>query len=302
MAEARSFHRGPGYLIFHSIGPGSPEHSQRHLHDEYVISCQLRGGELREFSREVTRVEPGDIVTINPQQVHSSRALDPAECTETREFLTFYVERDAVDAVVTDLGLENMSPEFTANQSRDVPQITDRARELHALTVSYLQRRSACVGGEAEQCMNLDAELRAINETRDILVLDTLESFSNLRRPMRRSVARVRDWRVAKTMRYIKQRVLQEPGWSPSTEELAATTGLSKCYFLRAFDKQVGMTPGAYLRALRLCMGATMLKVPNSAIAEVAENTGYASHAAFSRSFRRYFGLSPIEYRRIWTE
>ena len=87
MAEARSFHRGPGYLIFHSIGPGSPEHSQRHLHDEYVISCQLRGGELREFSREVTRVEPGDIVTINPQQVHSSRALDPAECTETREFL-----------------------------------------------------------------------------------------------------------------------------------------------------------------------------------------------------------------------
>ena len=84
-------------------------------------------------------------------------------------------------------------------------------------------------------------------------------------------------------------------------DELAAIAELSKYHFLRQFAQTVGMTPGAYLRSLRLCEAARRLRVSDRPILDIALSVGFADHPSFSRAFARYMGMTPSTYQRLNT-
>ncbi|MBK8238503.1 MAG: helix-turn-helix transcriptional regulator [Deltaproteobacteria bacterium] len=68
---------------------------------------------------------------------------------------------------------------------------------------------------------------------------------------------------------------------------------------MRQFDQVVGMTPGAFLRTLRLCHAARMLRTSDTPIVDIAVSIGFADHPSFSRAFARAMGLTPSDYRRL---
>jgi transcriptional regulator GlxA family with amidase domain len=84
-----------------------------------------------------------------------------------------------------------------------------------------------------------------------------------------------------------------------SLEELAEIAELSKFHFLRQFSQVVGMTPGAYLRTLRLCHAARKLRTTEMPILDVALSVGFADHPSFSRAFARHMGMTPSEYQKL---
>jgi len=47
-------------------------------------------------------------------------------------------------------------------------------------------------------------------------------------------------------------------------------------------------------------MAAQWLRTERGPVLEIALRAGYGSEAAFSKAFKRRFGLSPIAYRRQW--
>ncbi|MCY1311428.1 Helix-turn-helix domain protein [compost metagenome] len=53
-----------------------------------------------------------------------------------------------------------------------------------------------------------------------------------------------------------------------------------------------------YLSAYRMNLAADRLRQPRTRIADVAEGVGYASEKAFSRTFKRWIGVSPSQYQR----
>ena len=57
------------------------------------------------------------------------------------------------------------------------------------------------------------------------------------------------------------------------------------------------MTPGAYLRTLRLCHGARLLRETDEPVMDVARRVGFADHPAFTRAFVRAMGTTPTRYR-----
>ena len=95
-------------------------------------------------------------------------------------------------------------------------------------------------------------------------------------------------------MDYVERR-LGEP---LRLDELAEVAAFSKYHFHRIFYAHVGETPMQFLTRLRL-EKAVQLLVGNSdrTVTEVALDVGYSDMAAFSRAFRKNFGLSPSEYR-----
>jgi AraC family transcriptional regulator len=79
---------------------------------------------------------------------------------------------------------------------------------------------------------------------------------------------------------------------------LAAHAGLSTFHLHHLFARVAGETPKQYTLRLRIGRGAALLLTSESSILEVALSCGFKSHEAFTRAFRRRFGMSPRAYRR----
>ncbi|MCV0396345.1 MAG: AraC family transcriptional regulator [Rhizobiaceae bacterium] len=83
-------------------------------------------------------------------------------------------------------------------------------------------------------------------------------------------------------------------------DDVAGVCGLSRFEMSRAFTQAAGMPFTAYLRARRLSEAARALAGGGDIIA-VAVEAGYGSHEAFTRAFRRQFGVTPSEVRACGT-
>ncbi len=81
-------------------------------------------------------------------------------------------------------------------------------------------------------------------------------------------------------------------------DELARAVNASSFHFHRVFRGMTGETVREYARRLRLERAAQDLaNAPQTNILSIALDAGYDSHEAFSRAFKRHFGMSPSEFR-----
>jgi AraC family transcriptional regulator len=82
-----------------------------------------------------------------------------------------------------------------------------------------------------------------------------------------------------------------------SLDALAAQAGLSPFHLHRVFSVTAGETPKQFTLRLRLGRAAAMLLTSDESVLNVALACGFQSHEAFSRAFRRRFGMTPRAYR-----
>lgn len=87
---------------------------------------------------------------------------------------------------------------------------------------------------------------------------------------------------------------LNEP-WS--VDALASEVALSRSAFVERFTSIVGMSPIRYLTVWRLQTAKINLRETTKTIAQLAHSVGYDSEEAFSRAFKREFGISPARLR-----
>jgi len=84
--------------------------------------------------------------------------------------------------------------------------------------------------------------------------------------------------------------------WTVS--DLAAEVGMSRSPFAARFTTLVGLPPLSYLARWRMQLAAGLLASTTLSLTEVAERVGYESTAAFSRAFKKHFGIAPGSYKR----
>jgi len=82
-----------------------------------------------------------------------------------------------------------------------------------------------------------------------------------------------------------------------SVESLAKEVGLSRSGFVDRFTLLVGMPPIRYLTVSRLQTAKQNLSEKQTTIVRLAHSVGYESEEAFSRAFKREFGMSPARWR-----
>jgi transcriptional regulator GlxA family with amidase domain len=102
------------------------------------------------------------------------------------------------------------------------------------------------------------------------------------------------DLAVARALELMCQRLGQR--WT--VEALARAVGLSRPAFAKRFTHALGSPPLRYLSELRLELAAGLLKSSDASLSELAQKVGYASEFAFSRAFKRRFGVAPSFFRR----
>lgn len=89
-----------------------------------------------------------------------------------------------------------------------------------------------------------------------------------------------------------------EPARDWTLGALARAAGVSRSVLAERFARWVGETPMRYLTLWRMQLAARLLADGATKVANVGEQVGFRSEAAFSRTFKKVTGLSPAEWRR----
>lgn len=85
--------------------------------------------------------------------------------------------------------------------------------------------------------------------------------------------------------------------------DVAEALGITPAYLSSIFHEEKGESYTKFLTRLRMMQAALLLKgKPNVTIQSVAEQTGYVSDKHFISVFKKYFGITPHEYRQRKTQ
>lgn len=82
-----------------------------------------------------------------------------------------------------------------------------------------------------------------------------------------------------------------------NVEMLCAELGISRVHLHRRMKSFVGMSPGEFIRNIRLKQACELLKNKDIDITQIAYAVGFTNNSHFSTTFKKYYGVPPTEFR-----
>ena len=107
-------------------------------------------------------------------------------------------------------------------------------------------------------------------------------------------LAGLRDPQVGRALALLHSDIRRQ--WS--VDDLGREVGMSRSALAERFTRLIGQPPIQYLGHWRMQVAAQQLRETNALLAQVSERVGFESEAAFSRAFKREFGIAPATWRR----
>lgn len=81
--------------------------------------------------------------------------------------------------------------------------------------------------------------------------------------------------------------------------DIAKEAGFSQSHFMRYFKETMGTTFTAYLKDYRLTMASRLLTSSDSAIIDIAAETGFENLSYFNRAFKEKYHMTPRQFRKM---
>ncbi len=82
-------------------------------------------------------------------------------------------------------------------------------------------------------------------------------------------------------------------------DQLANISAYSKFHFCRVFRAQMGESVMAYTHRLRLEASSPEVAYGKKTLIEVALNNGFQTPTGFLKAFKKHFGMTPSDYKRV---
>lgn len=151
-------------------------------------------------------------------------------------------------------------------------------------------------GVKAEASANQPATETVITRFSEILFIQAVRTYmmDTVDNGKRGWFSALKDPQIGQALALV-QRHPEEP-WT--VESLACRVSLSRSAFSAKFKQLVGESPMQYVTRVRLTKAAAHLRTNSATLVEVATSIGYDSEVAFSKAFRRHFGIAPGAYRQ----
>jgi AraC-like DNA-binding protein len=231
----------------------------RHTHDQFGIGVIIRGAQKSASGRGPVEAGPGDMITVNPGEVHDGHPIDG----ERRSWRMLYFDPSVIAQAVSDIG-EGRPNDFVFSQ----PVMSDRSAAQRLLPV-----------------------YAAMTQMRETLAPETgfLQLVASLMDRQRASRF------VPPSIAHAKALLDDDPAAATTLTDLAAASGLSRFQVVRAFFQVTGMTPHAYLIQRRIRSVRRMI-AKGTPLADAAFAGGFTDQSHMTRAFVRAYGLTPGDY------
>ena len=236
----------------------------RHTHDQFGIGVILRGAQKSMSGRGIVEAEAGDVITVNPGEVHDGSPLGESG----RAWRMLYFDPAALDGPIRALTDSNAdSAELSHPAMRDPTSAACFLSLFRAMTDPH--------GGYSE----IEARENLL-----LLLARLIDRCDQERQPG-----------APKGIEEARERIDDDPSAPLSLGELAAIGGVSQFQLVRGFSRATGLTPHAYLVQRRLQRARKMI-VEGATLADAAQAAGFADQSHMTRLFVRAYGMSPGLY------
>ena len=233
----------------------------RHVHDQYGVGVVDAGGHSSWSGRGQVEAGPRSFICVNPGEVHDGHAVG----RQHRCWRMFYFDPAVIELARSDI-LEGERSEFTFC----APVFADPG--LHPLFEDlFTQGRDDAMAAETSLLTFVAALLR-------------------------HSTSKVHLGKSTADIRRARQRIDDDPTAPWSLAELARDVGASRYQLLRAFAREFGLTPHAYIMQRRLAHARRQI-LAGASLADVAVSSGFYDQSHLTRWFTRQFGVTPRRYR-----
>jgi AraC-like DNA-binding protein len=234
-----------------------------------------KGGVAKYVAETVSqRLVPGDVLILNSEPGGKLHAASGGELI----FWQFSV------------AFENLFPLFTSNE---ICLMFDVVNGLKSPTVhsgtNNIAKECHKYLDEVPPDYNLEHRSQLLRVVGTILT----EEFKKAR------TGRVGNMRAADHLVQVFERLSVDELLTASVGELATRFGCSRRHLSRLFHQHFGFSMAALRMELRLLKAVSLLKNPDAKIINVAEESGFNHLGLFSTCFRKRFGNSPGQWRKM---
>jgi AraC-like DNA-binding protein len=253
-----------GGLTLFSAPPDLHQHD-RHGHASLAFIMLTEGEKNYFLEKKKINVRAGQIAVANPGEVHGCEYIRDTPWAHR----TWYLSAE----LLAMLSIEN--------GFRRAVEIAAPVIDAGPLSRFLFEQHRACADGN-----ELDREAAAIEAISLLLNAHGAEPPQT-----ERLIASAARTRVARYVEIISACA----GSTVSLALLAEHAGVGRFQVIRDFKQVMGMSPGDYLRYVRLAHARLALRQGHSML-DAALGAGYSDQSHFSRVFKRVFGYSPSHF------
>lgn len=133
-----------------------------------------------------------------------------------------------------------------------------------------------------------------VNRLSEIVFVQTVRAYAQTHKAGAGILAALSDPQIGRAL----QALHRDPAFNWTVDDLAHQAGMSRTLFSERIKEVLGVSPITYLTQWRMELAREALVDRHCNVTEVSEKVGYQSLPAFSRAFKKHFGLGPGEVRR----
>lgn len=243
----------------------------RHAHETFAIGVIEEGVHTFWWRGATHLTPPGDIVVVNPSEIHTGQAARDTGYT----YRMLYPPTDLLQRVAGDIYGRAWGIPFFPRAVIHDPVLARQIRDFH-LT---MERPASA----------LERETRLVQALATLIL-----RHAELRPPERDGGPGHAAVRRARA--FLDEHFAEEV----SLAQLATIAEVSPFYLARAFRAHVGVPPHTYLEGVRVARAKSLL-IAGHRLAQVAFDTGFVDQSHFTHRFKRAVGVTPGQYARLRT-
>ena len=241
-----------------------------HFHDYYVIGFIENGRRCLLCRGREHMINAGDMVIFNPLDTHTCEPADG----KALDYRCINIKPDIMRRAVREITGEERLPRFTQNVIYH-SELAPCLREVHLMIME-------------EQSDFKKEELFLF------LIEQLLAEYSD-------AVPAPAPPEPSLEIKAVCDYLESDYAQAITLDDLSSLTGLSKYHLLRSFTRQKGISPYSYLETIRIGKAKKLLENGVLPI-DTAFQTGFSDQSHFTNFFKKFIGLTPRQYMKIFTE
>ncbi|KIX19721.1 hypothetical protein SY27_16800 [Flavobacterium sp. 316] len=232
----------------------------KHFHETFCISLIHKGIEQIDFENQSLFSEAGSISITNPYEIHSNPLFDKK--TQLK-FDTIYISSQLMKSI-----LNGKNIKFTNRKIKN-----KNANKLFVELKNAIDKR---------ETQNIEFYLRQF--------MSSLKPYSQ---ENEKEYAGLNLNNFKEINHYIENHIYDKF----SLHELAKIANINKYGFAKKFKASTGMTPINYILMKKVFSSKMSIK-PNTELTTIAYQYNFTDLAHFSKTFKRFVGISPKNYQQ----